>query len=301
MINAQLPWRSWGRGKNISFKSSWGILSCRKWPEMPRPQQNPMIWAIYCLGNLAVVWGHATITNHREEGWRPLPPGHLPLNCPPTQPAQEPLVSFFEISFWPQATLIPTLTYKPRHRLERAQRLCIPAKVSISGISCQTHPNLHSLHSLPSRTASSQHPRALSHPQVWAWCPGPCACHASIVIFTTLHLPPRPLSGLLGGHYGSKTQLDGRDSRILLYFCDQRVAEGSSSMATCYLCPVWWPLLFGFPYIVSLFKQHVPMANYTGSTREWAGTKSPDPSPFFPVSEATPLSSVYVLPDSIHK
>lgn len=147
----------------------------------------------------------------------------LPLNCPPTQ---TPPMPSFEISFCPQISCIPTTAYKSFRgsydHSERAQRFWTSMKVSISGISCQ--PDLHfTLSFMPSRTAPSLCPRALSHPRVWAKCPCPHVCHTPIVTFTTLHLSPRPLLGLLEGPGGSKAQLAGRDSRILLYFCNKEL------------------------------------------------------------------------------
>lgn len=123
----------------------------------------------------------------------------LPLNCPPTQ---TPPMPSFEISFCPQISCIPTPAYKSFRgsydHSERAQRFWTSMKVSISGISCQ--PDLHlTLSFMPSRTAPSLCPRALSHPRVWAKCPCPHVCHTPIVTFTTLHLSPRPLLGLLEG------------------------------------------------------------------------------------------------------
>lgn len=137
----------------------------------------------------------------------------------------------------------------------------------------------------------------LSHPKAGARCLAHVCC-VPLVTFTTLHLSPRPLLGLLGGPSGSKAQVAGRDSRTLLYFCNQRAAVGASGRAhtTCVLygdhfdwfCSV-------FPYFVSLFKQFMSMANHTRSTRGKAVTKDATPipplAPSPPVSAATPLPS----------
>lgn len=175
-----------------------GIPLHGEWPEMPGPQLHPMIWTIDCFGNPAPsVWGQATVTSQRNEVCSYLI--FLPLNCPQTQTSP---MSSFEISFWPQISCLPTPAYKSFRgscdHSERAQRFWTSTKISISGKSCQPDLRL-TLRFIPSRTAPSLCPCALSHPSAWAKCPCPHVHNTPIVTFTTLHLSPRPLLGLLEG------------------------------------------------------------------------------------------------------